>query len=170
MSSQTGTRKAYLAGFFVCLGLVAYALYLQHVENQEPCPLCILQRIVFMALAVIFLVGALHDPRRRGAWVYSGLALVAAIIGGAIAGRQVWLQNLPKDQVPECGPGLEFMLEQFPLTRAFEMVLKGSGECAEVGWRFLGLSIAGWSLVCFIALGVLAIVAGAVARDRRSRR
>ncbi|MBC7946143.1 MAG: disulfide bond formation protein B [Burkholderiales bacterium] len=170
MSSQTGTRKAYLAGFLVCLGLVGYALYLQHVKGQEPCPLCILQRIAFMALAVIFLVGALHNPRRRGAWLYSGLASIAAIIGGAIAGRQVWLQNLPKDQVPECGPGLEFMLEQFPLTRALEMVLKGSGECAEVGWRFLGLSIAGWSLVCFIALGVLAIVAAAVARGRRSRR
>jgi len=168
--SQTGTRKAYLAGFFVCLGLVAYALYLQYVEGQEPCPLCILQRVGFMALAVIFLIGALHGPRRRGAWSYSGLALIAATIGGAIAGRQVWLQNLPKDQVPECGPGLEFMLEQFPLTRALEMILKGSGECAEVGRRFLGLSIAGWSLVFFIALGVLALVAGAVARDRRSRR
>lgn len=170
MSQQTGTRKAYLAGFFVCLGLVGYALYLQYVENQEPCPLCILQRVAFMALAVIFLVGALHNPRRRGARLYSGLALIAAIVGGAIAGRQVWLQNLPKDQVPECGPGLEFMLEQFPLTRALEMVLKGSGECAEVGWRFLGLSIAGWSLVSFIALGVLAIVAAAIARDWRVRR
>lgn len=161
-------RNPYIVGFLTCAGLVGYALYLQYFRNQEPCPLCILQRIAFIALGVIFLVGAVHDPGRTGARLYGVLALLTAAIGGAIAGRQVYLQSLPKDQVPECGPGLEFMLEQFPLTRALEMVLKGSGECAEVGWRLLGLSIAGWSLVFFIALGVLAMIAaGAAGRQRR---
>lgn len=162
-------RNPYIVGFLICAGLVGYALYLQYFKNQEPCPLCILQRIAFMALGVIFLVGAVHNPRRTGAMFYGVLALLTAATGAAIAGRQVWLQSLPKDQVPECGPGLEFMLEQFPLTRALEMVLKGSGECAEVGWRFLGLSIAGWSLVFFIALGLLAMITAAAASRQRRR-
>jgi disulfide bond formation protein DsbB len=84
------------------------------------------------------------------------LFLVAGI-GAAIATRHVWLQNLPKDRIPECGPGLEYMLRKFPLTQALEKILTGSGECAEVGWKFLGLSIAGWSLAWFVIFGIFAI-------------
>ena len=152
------TRLGYLAGLLVCAGLIGFALYLQHVQGEDPCPLCILQRIAFMGMMAVFVVGALHGPARRGAIVYSGIAAVVALIGGAIAGRQVWLQMLPPDKVPACGPGLEFMLERFPLMKALEKILAGSGECAEAGWRFLGLTIAGWSLVWFVVLGVFAIV------------
>ena len=158
------TRLGYALGLLVCLGLLAFALYLQHVEGQDPCPLCILQRIAFMAMMAVFLVGAVHGPARRGAIVYSTLAVVIAIIGGAIAGRQVWLQMLPPDKVPACGPGLEYMLDRFPLAQALQKILAGSGECAEAGWRFLGLTIAGWSLVWFVVLGAYAIVIAARAR------
>ncbi|MBI3056742.1 MAG: disulfide bond formation protein B, partial [Betaproteobacteria bacterium] len=89
-----------------------------------------------------------------------------AAIGAGIATRHVWLQHLPKDQVPECGPGLEYMLNKFPLTQALEKVFRGSGECAEVGWTFLTLSIAEWSLAWFVLLGVLAVYIGAAARKR----
>src|SRR5215510_4982366 len=95
-------RLGYLAGFLMCGGLLGYALYLQYYEYQNPCPLCILQRIAFIALMVVFLVAAVHGPRRVGAYVYSGLLVVIAMVGGAVAGRHVWLQHLPKDQVPEC--------------------------------------------------------------------
>jgi len=151
-------RMGYGLGFLVCAVLLAFAYYLQYVEHQEPCPLCILQRVAFLDMMVVFGVAALHAPLRRGAIVYSGLLFVMAAMGAAIAGRQVWLQHLPPDKVPACGPGLEYMLERFPLGEALQKVFAGSGECAEAGWRFLGLTIAGWSLVWFLVLGALAII------------
>jgi protein dithiol:quinone oxidoreductase len=150
-------RLGYAAGFLACAGLIGFALYLQHYEYQDPCPLCILQRIGFMALMAIFLVAALHGPGRAGAIVYGALLLTVAGIGAAIASRHVWLQQLPRNQIPECGPGLEFMLNKYPLAQALQKVLAGSGECAEAGWTFLGLSIAGWSLAWFVLLGAFAV-------------
>ena len=150
-------RLGYALGFVVCAGLIGFAFYLQYYEYQEPCPLCILQRIAFMVLMALFLVAALHGPRRVGTMVYGGLLFLAAGVGAAVATRHVWLQHLPKNQVPECGPGLEYMLKKFPLSQAFERILTGSGECAETGWTFLGLTIAGWSLVWFVLFGIFAI-------------
>jgi len=150
-------RLGYAAGFLVCAGLIGSALYLQYYEYQDPCPLCLLQRVVYIVLMALFLVAALHGPGRVGATVYGGLLFVVAAIGAVIATRHVWLQHLPKDRVPECGPGLEFMLRKFPLTQALEKVLTGSGECAEAGWTLLGLTIAGWSLVWFVLLGAFAL-------------
>ena len=150
-------RLGYAAGFLVCAGLMGSALYLQYYEFQDPCPLCLLQRVVYIVLMALFLVAALHGPGRVGATVYGGLLFVVAAIGAVIATRHVWLQHLPKDRVPECGPGLEYILRKFSLTRALEKVLTGSGECAEAGWTFLGLTIAGWSLVWFVLLGAFAL-------------
>jgi len=157
MSNSMTRRWGYLAGLLVCAGLLGFGLYLQYVEHQEPCPLCILQRVVFLALMAVFLVAALHGPGRMGGIIYGGLLFVTSSIGAAIATRHVWLQSLPKDQVPECGPGLEYMLNRFPLGKALDKILSGSGECAEVGWTFLGLSIAGWSLVWFVLLGMFGV-------------
>jgi disulfide bond formation protein DsbB len=153
MTSRTG----YAIGLLICTLLMAFALYLQYVEHQEPCPLCILQRVAFVGLMIVFAVGALHGPRARGAVVYSVLLVLISVIGAGVAGRQVWLQLLPPDRVPACGPGLEYMLERFPLSQALQKIFAGSGECAEAGWRFLGLTIAGWSLLWFVILGVFAI-------------
>jgi len=150
-------RLHFALGFIACAGLLGFAYYLQYYDYQDPCPLCILQRIAFMALAAIFLVAALHGPGRTGTIVYGGMLLLVAGIGVAIATRHVWLQNLPKDRIPECGPGLEYMLRKLPLTQVLEKILAGSGECAEIGWKFLGLSIAGWSLAWFVLFGVFAI-------------
>lgn len=151
-------RFGYLVGFVICAGLIAFAYYLQYVEYQDPCPLCIMQRVAFLALAFVFLLAAVHGPGRTGSIVYGGLQFVIAGIGAAIASRHVWLQNLPKSQVPECGPGLDYMLSKFPLGEVLQKVLRGSGECAEAGWRFLGLTIAGWSLLWFVLLATFAVV------------
>jgi protein dithiol:quinone oxidoreductase len=150
-------RQGYLAGFLACAGLIAFALYLQYVQGEDPCPLCMLQRIVFMALGIVFLAATVHNPQRMAAAIYGALLVLLAGIGAAIAGRHVWLQSLPRNMVPECGPGLDFILERFPLRKALDMVLRGSGECAEKGWTFLGLTIAGWSLVWFVVFGILAV-------------
>lgn len=153
----------------MCLALIGFAYYLQFVEYQEPCPLCILQRLAFFALGAVFLVATLHGPGRAGSAVYSGVLFVIAGIGAAIATRHVWLQHLPKGQVPECGPGLEFMLKKFALGQALEKILSGSGECAETGWTFLGLSIAGWSLLWFVLLAVFAVILVRFSRQRAAR-
>jgi protein dithiol:quinone oxidoreductase len=150
-------RQGYLAGFLACAALIAFALYLQYVKGEDPCPLCMLQRIVFMALGIVFLAAAVHNPQRMAAAIYGALLVLLAGIGAAIAGRHVWLQSLPSNMVPECGPGLDFILERFPLRKALDMVLRGSGECAEKGWMLLGLTIAGWSLVWFVVFGFAAL-------------
>ena len=166
MLSKLTTRLGYFAGLLICGLLFAFALYLQYYEYQDPCPLCILQRVAFIAMMAVFLVGAIHGPRRTGAIIYSTLLVIIAAIGAGIAMRHVWLQHLPKDRVPECGPGLEYMLNRFPLAQALEKVFRGSGECAEVGWTFLTLSIAEWSLAWFVLLGVLAVYIAVAARKR----
>ena len=146
-------RLGYVIGFAVCGGLLGFALYLQYFEGQDPCPLCILQRTVYMALVVVFLIAALHGPGRTGATLYGGLLFIIAAAGAVIATRHVWLQHLPKDRIPECGPGLEYMLRKYSALRVLEKVLAGSGECAEASWRFVGLSIAEWSLLWLVLLG-----------------
>lgn len=156
MFSYLQPRAGYLAGFLVCAGMIAFALYLQHFEGQEPCPLCILQRVAWIAMGGIFLLAGFHGPARVGATVYGALLILVAGSGAAIAGRHVWLQNLPRDQVPACGPDLDYMLRQFPLSETLQRVLSGTGECAESGWTFLGLSIAGWSLVWLLLMGAFA--------------
>jgi disulfide bond formation protein DsbB len=151
-------RHGYLAGFLVCASLIAFALYLQYVQGEDPCPLCLLQRIAFMALGLVFLIAAIHNPGRTAATIYGALLILFSLAGAAIAGRHVWLQSLPKSMVPECGPGLEFILSRFPLSKALDLILRGSGECAEKGWTFLGLTIAGWSLLWFVLLATAAVL------------
>jgi len=145
-------RIAYVLAFCVCVGLIAYAFYLQYVDGLEPCPLCQFQRICVIGMGLVFLVAAWHNPGRTGAGIYAMLQLAIGGAGIALASRQVWLQSLPKDQVPSCGMGLSYMIETLPFTDVIRKVLQGSGECAEKGWEFLHLSIAGWTLVFFIAM------------------
>lgn len=155
-------RPAYILGFLVCAALIGWALWLQYGKGIEPCPLCIFQRVAVIAVGVVFLLAALHNPRKTGAAFYALLTLVTAGAGALLAARQVWLQSLPKDLVPACGPGLNYMLETLPFSDVVRKVLEGSGECAEKGWVFLGLSIAGWTFVFFVAM-----ISAAIALARR---
>jgi disulfide bond formation protein DsbB len=146
-------RVGNLAAFIVCAAMMGFALFSQYVWHMEPCPLCIFQRMALMALGLLFLLAGLHAAGLIGRIIYTLLQLVAALAGISVAGRHVWLQNLPKDQVPACGPGLDFMVDTFPLLEVLNMVLSGSGECAEVSWRFLGLTMPTWTLISFVVLG-----------------
>lgn len=150
-------RNANLAGFLACTGMMAFALYAEHVLGLVPCPLCIFQRVATIALGVIFLAAAIGGAGALKQRLNALLILMAAGAGIGLAGRHLWLQNLPPDQVPACGPDLDFMLESLPLAEVLQKVLTGSGECAEVSWSFLGLSTPGWTLICFVVLGVFGI-------------
>lgn len=152
------TRLYYLAVLLLCVSLLGYGYYLQFVGGLEPCPLCIFQRVAYIAIMVIALFAAVHGPALLWGRVYSGLIVIGAIAGAVIAGRQVWLQHLPPDAVPACGPGLDFMMDVFPLSETLRMVFTGSGECAEVDWTFMGFSIAELSLAWFLFFAVTALL------------
>ncbi len=150
-------RHWLIAGAAVCASLLGFGYYLELARGLEPCPLCILQRLAFMAMGLSFLVGALLGPGRIGTWLLAGLGTLFAGLGGGVAGRQVWLQSLPANQVPACGPGLDYLVGNFPLLKAVSMILRGSGECAQNTWQFLGLGIAAWALLWFALLGGLGL-------------
>ncbi|MDP1635591.1 MAG: disulfide bond formation protein B [Gallionellaceae bacterium] len=151
-------RWLYLAGALFAGGLMGFGLYLQYVKHQDPCPLCMVQRVVFIAILAVFVIAALHGPERPGQRVYAALIGLLSLSGIGVAARHIWIQNLPKDQVPACGPGLEYMLETMPMSDVFRQLMHGSGECAEKGWTFLALGIPEWSLLCYLALGLWVVV------------
>ncbi|KMN30145.1 MULTISPECIES: disulfide bond formation protein B [unclassified Chromobacterium] len=147
-------RQGFLLIAAACAGAMGFALFAQYQLGLEPCPLCIFQRIGVIAAGVIALLAALLNPGRGGAKVWGGLTLLAALAGISVSLRQLWLQQLPADQVPACGPGLEFLMESSPLMEVISKVLKGSGECATVDWTFLGMAMPFWVAVFFA--GVIA--------------
>ena len=155
--SELSFRQMALAGALACAGLLACGYYLQYFDGQDPCPLCLVQRGFYYAIGLVLLAGAIHGPGRLGARIYSIGAFLFAAGGLATAVRHVWLQHLPPDQVPACGPDLFFMLDNLPLGRTLQLLLRGSGQCAEVHWRFLGLSIAEWSLAWFAFFALYAL-------------
>ncbi|MFT5501194.1 MAG: disulfide bond formation protein DsbB, partial [Woeseiaceae bacterium] len=138
-------------------GMMAYALYAEHVLMLMPCPLCVFERIATIFLGVIFLGVTLQNPKNWGRRVYAGLLLVAAGAGIGVAGRHVWLQNLPPEEVPSCGPGFDYIIDSFPLSDALSLIFTGSGECASIDWVFLGLSMPAWVLISLLFLGSLGV-------------
>ncbi len=153
-----------LAGFVACAGGMAFALYLEHFRHYEPCPMCILQRIAMIAAGGVFLVGALHGPRGAARWVYAAISGLASMGGAGVAARHVWLQSLPPDQVPACGPTLDYLLDMLPVMEVVTMVLKGDGNCAKIDAAWLGISLPGWTLIAFVGLTVYAFAMPALAR------
>lgn len=135
----------------VTMMLVAW-LYFQHYLKLEPCPLCMTQRGFVVAVGLMAGLAWLHKPGPVGGRVYAGLGVVFAGLGAAVAGRHTWLQSLPADQAPACGPSLDYMFEVLPFMEALRVLFQGDGNCAEIQWSLLGLSIPGWTLVAFIAL------------------
>lgn len=157
MNMLRQTRPAFALGALIPALLLGYGLFLQYQQGLEPCPLCMVQRGFFVAVLLLFVAAAIHGPGRIGTAIYAALIVLFAAGGAATAGRQVWLQHLPADKVPQCGPDFFFMLNNLPLARTIQKIFQGSGECAAVDWTFLGLSIAGWALVWFILLAIYAL-------------
>lgn len=152
--------------FLICIGCIALlgaAYVMEYGFNMEPCKLCMFQRVVFMALAVVALLAALTNPRKIGKALWGMLLVILAGLGIALSWRHLYLQSLPPELVPDCGPPLDYMMDILPLNEVIVSVLNGSGDCAEVSWQFLGLSIPGWTLVAFIMLMLLAIYANFIA-------
>jgi disulfide bond formation protein DsbB len=148
--------------------MLSYALYVQHQDFIDPCPLCVFQRLAFAWIGVVALLAFLHNPGWLGQKLYGLLLSVGGLTGISIAGRHLWLQSLPADEVPDCGMGLNYMLDTMPFLQVLKEVLYGSGECAEVHWRFLGLSMPGWTLVWYIVFTVGTITVLMVSNKARA--
>jgi disulfide bond formation protein DsbB len=138
-----------LAICFACGAMLGTGIYLEYIEGLDPCPLCMMQRIWFVLTGAIAYASLLHNPR----WgIYPVFSALAAAVGGYFSIKQLWLQSLPADQVPACGPNLDYMIEVFPLADILVAMTQGTGDCAEVAWSLVGISIPGWALLGFAAL------------------
>lgn len=161
--SLPSTRLVASFVFLSCVALLASAYYFEFVMELEPCPLCIMQRVAVFAVGLVALVAWLHNSDGIMQRVYGFLVLLFAGIGAFFAGRHVWIQSLPEDQVPACGPSLEYMMDTMPFFQFIEVLMRGNGNCAEQSWVFLGLSMPAWVLVWF----ALYILSGCILIARR---
>ncbi|MSS76027.1 MAG: disulfide bond formation protein B [Methyloglobulus sp.] len=155
---KLNSQSWFFLGFWVCVGLLAAGYYFQLIMKLEPCPLCISQRIAIFLTGVSFLCAALHNPGQIGTRRYAILGTVLALCGAAVSIRHIWIQHLPPDQVPECGPGLDYVLNNFPFTETLKLLLSGTGDCAKVNWTFMDLSMPTWTLLAFLILATVSIL------------
>ncbi|NVK73349.1 disulfide bond formation protein B [Marinomonas sp. CT5] len=154
MSTLLSARRFHGLVAFTAFILLAVAFYMEYQMGLEPCPLCMLQRIVFFCVGVVSLISALtagEKVRKISSW----FVVVLSFAGAALAIRHLYLQNLPMDELPACLPGLSYMFEVFPWQEIMQAMVMGTGECGDVVWTFLGISIPGWTLVAFISMAVI---------------
>lgn len=154
MIHSISNRLIYGLGAFMTVLAMSYALYLEHVDGLDPCPLCVFQRLFAIAIGIILFVACVHNPKGIMERIYNGLCALAALGGITIAARHSWLQHLPADEVPACGPGLDYLIDAFPLSDVFRLVFTGSGECASIDWQFIGLSLPEATLVFFLGYAI----------------
>lgn len=164
--NRIAIRWLYALGAAACaFAMVFAAVYVQRVLGLEPCPLCMVQRAAMIGTGAVFLVAAVLAPAGpRGRWAFSSLAALVALAGAGVSARHVWLQNLPPDQVPACGPTIEYLLEMLPLTEVLMTLLRGDGNCALIDAQWLGISLPGWTLVAFAGLTLYALAIPFIAR------
>ena len=143
---------------FLCGALLLIAIfYFQNYLGLEPCYLCVTQRVFVALTGVIFLTAALHNPSFYGNKIYAGLSLLSAVTGAYFSAKQLWLQSLPEENIPSCGPPVEYLFDAFPMSEVLAMLLRGDGNCAKVQWEFLSISMPGWVLISFIVLSLLGL-------------
>jgi disulfide bond formation protein DsbB len=152
-------RFWFLLGSLGCVFLLSMGAYFQFNQGLEPCPLCISQRIGIFLTGLVFMVAVAHNPKeQKGINRYAIFGALTALGGASISTRHVWIQHLPPDQVPECKPALEYMLQNFPLIETVKLMLSGTGDCAKVDWTMLGFSMPTWTLVAFLMLASLSLL------------
>lgn len=155
--TNISTRFIYFMSFMLVLFLLGFSFYLEKYQGFNPCPLCLLQRFMLILLGVIFLFGSILRVKKITRIIIALLASMTALAGLFLSARQVWLQTLPKENMADCGVSLRYMLEMLPFDQVMQKVLQGSAECAQTGWEFIGISLAGWSLCFFLLFFVISI-------------
>ncbi len=147
-------RVGNLLGALTCFGMLGFGYFLQFVEQLEPCPLCIFQRVALLVLGGVFLLAALHHPRGIMRFGYACLVTAAAVGGGILSGRHIWIQYFLEDSA-NCGVAdVGYLMETIGFSGMFLRIWQGTGDCAEIDWTFLNLSIPVWTLAAFVVLGL----------------
>lgn len=158
LSSFLTSRRFFALLLLLAITSMLYArVFLEAFLNLQACPMCMTQRVFVLLWGAFALIALLHNPQGWGQRVYAALCGLSAWVGALVAARHVWLQSLPEDQVPACGPPLDYLLENFPLREAIDTMLMGDGNCADVAWTFLGLSIPAQTLIVFCAVMLLCL-------------
>lgn len=147
-------RLLFTVCLLICFAALGGAAYLQYSVGLKPCSMCIIQRWAIIGLTLWLILAICHRPQPRGQIVYGFGIIILAALGGITAARQVWLQHLPPAEQPACGPGFDYLIENFPLTEALGYIFAGDGNCATIDWTFLGQSLAVWSLCTFIVFAI----------------
>ena len=158
MLDKFSARQIFGAFALLCMGMLGFAFYAEHGLGLIPCPLCMFQRVAVMAFAALCILAAIQGPTGWGVRVWAFLGLLTAGLGAAIAGRHVWLQSLPKDQLPSCAPPMDYMWDNLPFGSMLQTVLMTSGDCAKVDWQFLGLSMPVWTFIAFAIMAASMLV------------
>lgn len=146
---QNSIRSHFMLGLLACVFMLCISYYFQYFMHLDPCPLCLAQRFTVILFSCVFIIGFIHNPISYGRRIYGLILTCLSVLALLISGRHIWLQHLPKDKIPECGPGLEHWLNTLPPNEVIQKLMKGSGECAEVSWTLAGLSIPEWSFILF---------------------
>lgn len=150
-------KTGYLFGFVMSFAIVGLALVIQTQYNLEPCPLCISQRIIFMALGVVFFVAAFIPPQHVLKKVFTLLLVAVGLAGSGVAIRHWYLQANKESMIADCGVGFDYMFENFPLEKAFKLIFRGTGDCAAIDWTFLGLTLPQLGLISFVGSIIYAV-------------
>lgn len=148
-------RNCFLMSWIIVLASIMIALYMQYFMALEPCALCMTQRVFFFIVGLVALGAWIQKPREKLARIYASSVIMLAALGSAFSIRHLWLQSLPPEQAPACGPSLSYLFDAFPFMEAMAILLKGDGNCAESLWSLFGITIPGWALIVFIVIIVI---------------
>ena len=154
--------------FFICHELLVAAYYFEYYLGLDPCPLCMVSRVIVFMLGLFYLLLAIHNPAKLTLKIYHSVLSLLSLLGVLISGRHIYLQSLPADEVPSCGPGLDYMLDTLPMSDVLKEIMHGSGECAEVSWQFLSLSMPSWMLIFYCIVFVISLMP-VIKRDHNLR-
>jgi protein dithiol:quinone oxidoreductase len=155
---QISSRSIYSLGLFFSIGIVTASLYLQFHQGLQPCPLCLVQRGCIVLLGLLCGLGIFFSPMRPlTRRIYASIITLIALLGAASALRKIWLENLPHDKAPPCGPELQYMLDHLPFHQTLKILVAGTGDCSKIEWQFWGLALSEWALLSFLVFLVLGL-------------
>ncbi|MGB0132540.1 disulfide bond formation protein B [Dokdonella sp.] len=160
MAMVLTSRRVFGFIALACALLMGYALFAEHVQGYQPCMLCMVQRVFVCLVGLTALIGFLHGPGRVGSRMYGMLGALFSLGGAYIAGRHVYLQQLPPEELEGCAPSFSYAMENYDSLKFLKTIFIRDQDCGVIDWTFLGLSMPGWVLACFAGFFVISLWAG----------
>lgn len=143
--------------FLLCVFLLASAVFLQYELRLMPCPLCIIQRAIFIVLGILFLLGVILPLKNKGRRFLYFIIFLFSSLGAVVAGRQIWLEHLPPGIIVSCEASLNKLIQALPFAELIKTIFQGTGQCTHSNWEFLDLTIPEWTFVFFVFFVIISI-------------